>query len=643
MLLKIFPATLIDNKKIPLIDKWAENSTTDINQIQRWQQQFGDRIKLWGAPTGSINGISVLDIDVKGDVNGFQKLKDFGINELPNTAYQYTPTGGLHLIFKDDPSLKLRNTANKRLGLDTRNNGGWIGVYDIKNMENIQPIPRWVFDITKKSTNEIDQNQKNLVVLDSSLAVQQYQQSIQSVLAALPGERNQTLNTHAYIIGKMVIAGAIPYDRAFEDLTNAAKQIGLDPYETQATILSGLKGGAAKPLTHPFGDTPPIPVCEMIAPVPDAPQPRPRWTPLFATLQDLTNWTYLKRPQLFKDWAPQDIILTSAIGGVGKTTLKLYEAVCLALGEPFLGFECSSPGRTLFIIGEDSEKKLYAMLGQICKQMGLLSPGQEHRLEIVRQSVVIKHTYELSLVAFDQKIKNYVANQEAIELIKEAIDDLNPKQIIFDPIGVFGSEAGGNDSAKALMQTIQKIRDLSDASVDIISHIGKDSATRKDVGQFSARGATSFANHSRVVRTLLKLNADEYQEEMGEPLPENLTAIKVFVSKFSDGSPILEKPFIILREGYLFMRKDIPANVPKAEGDQDLSFDKQRVLDFIKTNSNESKPVTIEMLTNHFYLQKPKITKSRTKAIIGSLKMEKLVEEIPHIDETVGYWLRFIQ
>lgn len=642
---KVFPATILnDGTKIPLISNWQEKATDDPSQIKTWQDQFGDRIKLWGAPTGSVNNIYALDIDVKNGVNGFEKLKEFGVSEFPNTAWQKTPSGGLHLIFKNDPNLNLRNTSNAKLAIDTRGEGGWIGVYGINNFNNISEIPTWLHEFIKKPVNHIDPSSQGKLQLDPVLALQQYEQSLQAVLAAVPGERNQTLNTHAYVIGKLVEAGAIPYERAFEDLTNVSLKIGLTPQETKATILSGLKGGFANPYTHPFGDSPPVPIGKIEAPLPEANLPRPRWTPCYATLEDFTNWKNLKRPQLFKDWSPQDIILTSAIGGVGKTTIKLYEAVCLALGEPFLGFECLNPGLTLFIIGEDSTEKLYAMIGQICKQMGLFEPANQHKLEIVRKNVVVKHTYDLSLVAFEQRLKNYIPNNEAITLIAEAIEDLRPKQIVFDPIGVFGgSEAGGNDSAKAMMQTLQKIRDLSDASIDIISHIGKDSATKKDISQFSARGSTSTANHSRVVRTLLKLNPAEYQEETGEILDENVTAIKCFVSKFSDGSPVLDKPFIIVREGHLFSRKEINHTQNTSDDYDDVSADKQRILEYIKNNSSEDKPLTITNVTDHFYLQKPRITKGRTKAIVGSLKMDKLIEEIPHIDQTVGYWLRFIQ
>ena len=637
---KIFPATVLpDGKKIPLVDKWQERATNDPAQIQAWQEQFRDRLKLWGIPTGSTNGIYVVDIDVKSGINGFEKLKEQGISELPNTAYQYTPSGGVHLIFRDDPSLSLKNTANRELAVDTRGNGGWIGYYDIKNLEALAPIPSWVHTIVKKPVNQIDPTQQNLVVLDPVLALQQYNKSIQSVLAAQSGERNQTLNTHAYVIGKLVQSGAIPYQQAFADLTHAAQSIGLDPYETQATILSGLKGGAANPITHPFGSHPPVPALRIDAPLPQADEPPGRWTPKFGTISQLTNWSKLKRPQLFQDWAPQDITLTSAVGGVGKTTLKLYEAICLALGEPFLGFQCINPGRTLFIIGEDDEDKLFAMVGKICRQIGLFEPGQEHKIQAVLDGVIIKRATNLPLVTHDKKLNNYVTNTETLDKLRQAIEDLRPRSIVFDPIAMFaGPEVGGNDAARAMMETMQQLLGMSDAAVEMISHIGKTSATAKDTGQFSARGATSIANHSRVVRTLLKLNANEYREIMGDDLGEDETAIQCFVSKFSDGSPLLDKPFMIIRDGYLFSRRDIPVSAPSHA--VNMSNDKQRVWEFIRANQRDDRPLTEKVIADHFYLESPRILKAQTKAVISMLVFDQLIEIAPHMDATVGNYVR---
>jgi len=191
----------------------------------------------------------------------------------------------------------------------------------------------------------------------------------------------------------------------------------------------------------------------------------------------------------------------------------------------------------------------------------------------------------------------------------------------------------------ALSKAMHHIQSYSNASVDMITHIGKDSHTRKDLSQFSGRGGTALANHARVVRTLLKLNADEYKEETGLELGDGQTAILCNVSKFSDGSPILDKPFVILRTGYLFERVDC---IEKTEHQKsnDVSKEKDEIYKWLKTNSTEERPVTQKDLADIMVLSG--IKKTVSKSVVTMLKLEKLIEEIPHIDGLVGSWLRVI-
>ena len=629
---KVFPATIIDGKKIPLIKGWQENASNDPAIISQWQQQFGDRLTLWGIPTGSVNNLFAIDIDVKGDVDGNKSLQDLGIAP-EHTAWQRTSTGGLHLIYQY--TQEMGNTVDKKLGIDSRGEGGWIAHYGIKDLDKIKPIPEWVEKVVKRKVNVTEPDAIGMR-LDPEINEPKYLQTIATLANAGAGERNHTLNTCAYIIGQLVQGGAIDYQRAYHDLTQTALTIGLDPKEIQATVISGLRGAARNPITHPFGNTPPQ-LASTDTPVnftiPQAPEPEPRWTPKFATVTQLKDYTKLKRPQLFKDWQPRDIILTSAIGGVGKTTLALLQAVCLATNQKFLNFEPAETGLTLFIAGEDSEDKLYAMLGRICKALGYFEQGMEHFLERVRTNVVIKRA-EMTLVVQNPKTKIYEPNQEALDKIYQAVDDLKPKQIVIDPIAMFwGSESGGNDMAMALAKACQRILVYSDASVELISHIGKDSFNKRDVSQFSGRGGTALPNHSRVVRTMLRVTDEEYHQMTGKRLTEGQSAIEVHVSKFSDGSPLLGNSFIIVRDGFKFYFEEV-VNKLKSPTTKKLSkSDSEEVVDIIYNyvkNSPESMIITDEAILSMLHIQG--VTGARAKAHLTQAVVTGMLVKVPHPD-----------
>lgn len=88
-----------------------------------------------GIPTGKINNLCVLDIDVKDE--GLDEFQLY-INEYgePKTVKQQTPSGGYHLLFLNthsNPKYKylidnnLTNSSKYRnKGIDIRNNGGYI-------------------------------------------------------------------------------------------------------------------------------------------------------------------------------------------------------------------------------------------------------------------------------------------------------------------------------------------------------------------------------------------------------------------------------------------------------------------------------------------------------------------------------------
>ena len=121
---------LKSNGKIPT-GQWKEtqfhHKTIDINKYNV------------GIPCGSINGIFVLDIDIKD--NGYQEFKKY-IEEHgePNTLTIQTPSGGRHYYFNLQPNNKESNgdmnflmkqliyTRSKigGVGIDIRSNGGYI-------------------------------------------------------------------------------------------------------------------------------------------------------------------------------------------------------------------------------------------------------------------------------------------------------------------------------------------------------------------------------------------------------------------------------------------------------------------------------------------------------------------------------------
>ena len=601
MMFKVFPCGA---NKIPLIKDWQKLATTDPEQIKKWSQEFGSRIVTWGVPTGSTNDIIVLDVDVKKS-NGFETLKGL---KLPPTMSQRTPSGGAHYIYKyPNGGATYGNRVNFMPSLDCRGEGGYICWYGSDNTP-INKAPEWLMGGVGK-LSDLNQPQPTYKI-DPTIAKGIIETSIDAVRFAPDGESNNTLNVESFKVGQLVASGAITKERAEQVLFAAAKERGKPDYEAKCTIESGLKGGMSKPLVSPFSAP------NIMIEIPKPPVPE-KWTPIKFTLEDLMNTKHLRRPQLFKDWSTQDIHITTADGGTGKTTLKLYEAICLALGERFLGFQCLNKGKTLFITGEDTAAKLGAMIGAIVKQMGLLD--DQEKLQIILDSIIVKKDSDLCLITKDKQGFLY-PNQQGLDRVIEAIREIKPKMVVFDPISSFwGSEAALNDMAKAVSRFMLRLVDEG-VCVEMINHMGKVSSANKDMTQFAGRGGTGLPSHSRVSRVLRTIDEGEYQELTKQVLPDGTSALMCNINKFSDGSPLYNKPFLILRNGYLFSRQELSPQVEREESER--ISDTERVFKYIREVRTSGKYPNKHVVIANFITAGDKMSEARSKRALDVLQFQ---------------------
>ena len=486
-------------------------------------------------------------------------------------------------------------------GLDIRGEGGYIVHYGMDSTP-IAEAPDWLLEASLSLKVEKQVNLEDAVVISPVIVNEILQEACENIRNAPDGESNNILNIESYRVGQLLTSKSIDRGLAFESLFKAAKDRGKPDYEAKATIESGFQGGANSPIVSPFGNLEPVlSIPEMES------EPNARWTPNFFTKYDLTNLSKLRKPQVFKDWSTEDIHITTADGGTGKTTLKLCEAIALALGEDFLGFECQGEGRTLFITGEDTAEKLGAMLGAICKQMGIMD--DEVKLRKVMNSVLVKKDSDLCLI--DKTKQGFLnCNNESLKKVIEAIEDIRPKMIVFDPISSFwGSESALNDMAKAVSKFMGMLVEKSNACVEMINHMGKVSSKDKDMSQFAGRGGTGLPSHARVSRVLRPIFDEEFEELTGMQLEEDKSAMMCNVNKFSDGSPLFNKPFLIMREGYLFSR--ITLVEQKIKEEQEKMTDTERIFTFIKSERTEKRYPTKGVIIGNFMIGFDKLSKDR--------------------------------
>ncbi len=169
--LAILPCNL---RKIPQIKDFKNAASSDLEQIKMWFDGRNDYVP--GLPTGERNGIVVLDVDRKGNVDGFNSLATLGIDpDKLSPVGATTQSGGAHYYFQYEDGIGCSN-AGLPPGLDVRGEGGFviaqgavtdIGEYKVRCLhmdDDLIGLPSWpeALKVRRKRANRVSQERAEL-------------------------------------------------------------------------------------------------------------------------------------------------------------------------------------------------------------------------------------------------------------------------------------------------------------------------------------------------------------------------------------------------------------------------------------------------------------------------------------------------
>jgi len=245
--------------KRPITDAWP---TTDIDDATLEAHiAAGGNI---GLRTGAASGVYVVDIDPDAEP----------IDLPPTITVETGRPGGRHLYFRHPGNLG--NSAGK-LGkhIDTRGDGGQVvfvgsvhpitgAVYawapDLSPEDvDLAELPAWaITKLTATTTAPTAPTPARMPASGGGYGARALADECSKITSAEDGTRNNTLNTAALKIGRLVAGGEIDRHVAEADLLGAAVSIGLPENEARATIRSGMAAGLKSPRSRaPRPDAPP--------------------------------------------------------------------------------------------------------------------------------------------------------------------------------------------------------------------------------------------------------------------------------------------------------------------------------------------------------------------------------------------------
>lgn len=255
-----------------------------------------------------------------------------------------------------------------------------------------------------------------------------------------------------------------------------------------------------------------------------------------------------------------DVAVRIAPGGMGKTTLELFEAVHIALGRPLFGLEVRRPGSVLLVTAEDWRGILVARLREICRALEL-RPAE---LALIRQQIRIADLSATAAKKLTMVDGDVVIPNGRVDEIIDACRESPPALIVFDPAISFGvGERRVNDAEQALIEAARRIRGALGCAVKYVHHSGQASARDKLIDQYAGRGGSAFADGCRMVHVLQSLSPEEFDKATGRSLQEGETGLILARPKLSYCPP--QPPLYLVRRGYLFRAVEADARDPGAE------------------------------------------------------------------------------
>jgi len=221
-----------------------------------------------------------------------------------------------------------------------------------------------------------------------------------------------------------------------------------------------------------------------------------------------------------------DVSVVVAPGGVGKTTLMLWECVHIILGRPLYGYAVVTPGPVLIISAEDSREQIIARTRAICMGLGL----NADEVTKIRQHLFIEYvggsSFRLCKIGSD-----VVETSDNVGMIVDHYAGKNLSMLVIDPAVSFGvGESRVNDAEQGLIVAARRLRDALGCCVRLIHHTGK--TTDRD-DQYAGRGGSTMPDGARMVTVLQPLDANDFGKQTGAPLSSLGTGLKLTFAKLT--------------------------------------------------------------------------------------------------------------
>ncbi|HEY7804171.1 MAG TPA: AAA family ATPase [Orrella sp.] len=270
-----------------------------------------------------------------------------------------------------------------------------------------------------------------------------------------------------------------------------------------------------------------------------------------------------------------DVRQRIAPGGVGKTTLALFEMMVAGMGSKLWRYSVPHQVKSVLVTREDSRAILVGRMREIARHNGFTDIEVQRVLNNV---LIIDVTgQDLRLTHIDGDVPR--PHMDNITRLVEAVRPFKPDWMVFDPAISFGvGEARVNDAEQALVEAARVMVNRLDCCIEYIHHSGKANAREATLDQYSGRGGSALADGSRMVSVLQSVTEADWVAKTGKPLDEGESGMIMAMPKMSYTSP--QADVLVLRRGFKF---DFIEPAPAKTPEQVVKDDADKVYAFIES------------------------------------------------------------
>jgi len=232
----------------------------------------------------------------------------------------------------------------------------------------------------------------------------------------------------------------------------------------------------------------------------------------FPAAADIAPWQWLYGRHLLRG----EVAGTAAMGGTGKSTLSIVEALAMASGRALLGDTNSTPLRVVLINLEDTRNTMDKRIAAVMDQYGLTPADIGDRLIVIAKAEIkIK-------VARQLRSGDVERNEPVIRALTKLMLDHHADVLSIDSfIRTHRVNENDNSAVQEVVECFEDIATAAQCAVHLWHHTRKAGGERATIE--TTRGAIAFVDACRSARILETMSAKEHTQLL-EVHPEMLPA-----------------------------------------------------------------------------------------------------------------------